>query len=327
MERVVSGIRATGKLHLGHLVGALENYLKLQSEYDSFYFIADLHAFTTNFEDPEAIKENRKEVMLDLLSIGLDPEKCTLFIQSRVPEHTYLHLLLSMIVPLPWVERNPTVKEMIRDLKLKENASYGLLGYPILMTTDIILYKASYVPVGKDQLPHLEIAREIVRRFNTLYGKLFIEPEALLTKFPYVPGIDGKKMSKSLKNDIKIADTELETKRKIMSAITDPQKVRLHDKGHPNVCTVFAYQRIFNKEEVEDIRKTCKSGELGCVTCKKRLAEKINIQLRDVRAKREELSNNLNLVNEIFEDGSKKARNIASKTLSEAKTLMKIDGT
>lgn len=326
MKRVVSGIRATGQLHIGHLVGALQNYLKLQEEYQSFFFIADLHALTTNYEHTEMLKGNRVEVMLDMLSVGLDPQKCTLFVQSEVPEHTYLHLLLSMIVPIPWVERNPTVKEMIRDLNLKENASYGLLGYPILMTTDIILYKAHYVPVGKDQLPHLEISREIVRRFNGLYGELFVEPRAMLTEFPYLPGVDGRKMSKSLDNDIKIADSEEETTKKIMSAVTDPQKVRLHDKGHPDICTVFTYQKVFNKEESEEIKKDCKSGALGCVACKKRLAAKLNDSLKDIRAKRMELNNNIKNVEETFTEGSKKARSIATKTLEEAMSLMKIDG-
>ena len=326
MKRVVSGIRATGQLHIGHLVGALQNYLKLQEEYQSFFFIADLHALTTNYEHTETLKGNRVEVMLDMLSVGLDPQKCTLFVQSEVPEHTYLHLLLSMIVPIPWVERNPTVKEMIRDLNLKENASYGLLGYPILMTTDIIIYKAHYVPVGKDQLPHLEISREIVRRFNGLYGELFVEPQAMLTEFPYLPGVDGRKMSKSLDNDIKIADSEEETTKKIMSAVTDPEKIRLHDIGHPDICTVFTYQKVFNKEDAEEIKKDCKSGALGCVACKKRLAAKLNNSLKDIRAKRMELNNNIHGVEEIFTEGSKKARSIATKTLEEAMSLMKIDG-
>ena len=326
MKRVVSGIRATGQLHIGHLVGALQNYLKLQEEYQSFFFIADLHALTTNYEHTEMLKGNRVEVMLDMLSVGLDPQKCTLFVQSEVPEHTYLHLLLSMIVPIPWVERNPTVKEMIRDLNLKENASYGLLGYPILMTTDIIIYKAHYVPVGKDQLPHLEISREIVRRFNGLYGELFVEPQAMLTEFPYLPGVDGRKMSKSLDNDIKIADSQEQTTKKIVSAVTDPQKVRLHDIGHPDICTVFTYQKVFNKEESEEIKKDCKSGALGCVACKKKLAAKLNDSLKDIRAKRMELNNNIKKVEETFTEGSKKARSIATKTLEEAMSLMKIDG-
>ncbi len=324
MERVVSGIRATGQLHIGHLVGVLQNYLKLQEEYQSFFFIADLHALTTNYEHTEILKGNRVEVMLDMLSVGLDPQKCTLFVQSEVPEHTYLHLLLSMIVPLPWVERNTTVKEMIRDLDLKENASYGLLGYPILMTTDIIIYKAHYVPVGKDQLPHLEIAREIVRRFNGLYGELFVEPHALLTEFPNVPGVDGRKMSKSLDNDIKIADSEELTKIRIMSAVTDPEKVRLHDKGHPSVCTVFKYHLIFNRSEVDAIKSDCEDGEIGCVACKKQLAEKVNERMRPIREKRERLSHEKDKVIDIFDEGSKKARKIAGQTLEKALNLMKL---
>ncbi len=318
MDRVVSGMRTTGQLHIGHLAGALDNYIRLQEKYESLFFLADLHVLTTHFENTEDIEQNRIEVMLDWLSSGIDPEKSTLFIQSKVPEHTYLHLLLSMIVPLPWLERNATVKEMIRDLNLKENASYGLLGYPILMTSDIIIYNAKYVPVGKDQVPHLEIAREIVRRFNFLYGKLFVEPQPLLTEFPYVPGIDGKKMSKSLNNDIKIASTEEETKKKIMSAVTDPQKIRKGDKGHPGICNVYTYQKIFNKEESAEIKKNCESGNLGCVVCKTRLAEKLNARLKPIREKRNELSKNKEKVIEIFESGSRKARVIASQTLEEA---------
>lgn len=324
MDRVVSGMRPTGQLHIGHLVGALENYKRLQYEYESYFFLADLHVLTTHYENTEDIEQNRIEVMLDWLSFGIDPEKATLFIQSRVPEHAYLHLLLSMIVPIPWVERNTTVKEMIRDLELKENASYGLLGYPILQTADIILYKAKYVPVGKDQLPHLEIAREIVRRFNFTYGELFIEPQALLTEFPYVPGIDGKKMSKSLNNDIKIASSEEETKKKIMSAITDPQKIRKGDKGHPNICNVFSYHKIFNFEASKEIKHNCENGTLGCVECKRKIAEKLNSMLKPVREKREKLKTNTRQVVEIFEEGSKKAEKIAKETLNETLNMMHI---
>ncbi len=324
MDRVVSGMRPTGQLHIGHLVGALENYKRLQYEYVSYFFLADLHVLTTHYENTEDIEQNRIEVMLDWLSFGIDPERATLFIQSRVPEHAYLHLLLSMIVPIPWVERNTTVKEMIRDLELKENASYGLLGYPILQTADIILYKAKYVPVGKDQLPHLEIAREIVRRFNFTYGELFIEPQALLTEFPYVPGIDGKKMSKSLNNDIKIASTEEETKKKIMSAVTDPQKVRKGDKGHPNICNVFTYHKIFNVEASKEIKHNCENGTLGCVECKRKIAEKLNSMLRPIREKREKLKTNTRQVIEIFEEGSKKAERIAKETLDETLTMMHV---
>ncbi len=325
MNRILSGMRPTGKLHIGHLYGALSNYVKLQKKYDSYYFIADLHVLTTNYEHTETIRRNRVEVMLDWLASGIDPEKSVLFIQSKVPEHTYLTLLLSMIVPLPWVERNTTVKEMIRDLNLREKASYGLLGYPILMASDIIIYKANYVPVGKDQVHHLEITREIVRRFNNLYGNLFPEPQALLTEFPSIPGLDGKKMSKSLNNDIKIADTEEETTRKVMSAITDPAKVHLGDIGHPEICTIFKYHKIFNKEEAPQIEKDCKSGKLGCVSCKKRLAEKLNASLKEIRNRRKSLAGREKEITEIFEEGSKKAQKVASETLKQVMYLMKID--
>ena len=325
MKRVLSGMRSTGKLHIGHLFGALSNYVKLQEQYDSYYFIADLHALTTDYDHTDEIKRNRIEVMLDWLASGIDPGKSTLFIQSKVPEHAYLTLLLSMIVPTPWVERNTTVKEMIRDLNLKENVSYGLLGYPILMTSDIIIYKADYVPVGKDQVHHLEIAREIVRRFNGLYGNLFPEPQALLTEFPSLPGVDGRKMSKSLDNDIKIADTEEETTKKIMSAITDPAKIRLHDKGHPEICTIFKYHGVFNKEEAPEIKQDCESGQLGCVACKKQCAAKLNELLKGIREKRKSLENNEQEIIEIFEEGSRKAKKVASETLKETLSMMKID--
>lgn len=324
MDRVVSGMRPTGQLHIGHFVGVLENYLKLQDKYESLFFIADLHALTTIYEETSKINENRVEVMLDWLAVGLDPKKATLFVQSKVPEHAYLHLLLSMIVPLPWVERNTTVKEMIRDLDLKENVSYGLLGYPILMTSDIIIYKAKYVPVGKDQVHHLEIAREIVRRFNGLYGNLFVEPQALLTEFSSVPGVDGRRMSKSLNNDIKISDSEESTTKRIMSSLTDPAKIKLHDKGHPDICTVYKYHTIFNRDNSELIKHDCKDGELGCVACKKMLAQKLNDRLRDIRARRESLTKEKDSVNDIFEEGSKKAREIAKVTLDQALTMMKL---
>jgi len=324
MDVVVTGMRSTGELHIGHLVGVIDNMKKLQESYKSYFFIADLHVLTTNYEHPENFEKNRIAVMLDWLSAGIDPGKATLFIQSKVPAHTYLHLLLSMIVPISWLERNPTVKEMIRDLDLKENASYGLLGYPVLMASDIILYKAKYVPVGKDQLPHLEMTREMVRRFNYLYGELFVEPQALLTEFPNVPGIDGKRMSKSLENDIKICDTEEVTTRKVMSAVTDPQKIKLHDKGHPEVCNVFTYHKIFNPGEVSLIEKDCKSGTLGCVDCKRNLANKLNEYLRPVRERRMMLQKEIDKVEDIFEEGSKKASSVASETLDEALTKMHI---
>ena len=325
MKRVLSGMRSTGQLHIGHLYGALTNYIKLQEKYDSYFFIADLHALTTKFEHTETIKRNRVEVMLDWLATGLNPEKSVLFIQSKVPEHAYLTLLLSMIVPIPWIERNTTIKEMIRDLKLKESTSYGLLGYPILMTSDIILYKANYVPVGKDQVHHLEITREIVRRFNRLYGKLFPEPQPLLTSFPSIPGLDGKKMSKSLNNDIKIADSEEITREKVISAITDPQKIYKNDPGHPNTCVIFKYHNIFNKEEIPQIKKDCSTGKLDCIVCKKHLAEKMNASLKKIREKRKKLQEREEDIKEIFEEGNKKARKVASETLKEAISLMKID--
>jgi len=247
--RILSGLRPTGKVHIGSLVGALQNWVRLQDEYECFFEIADWHALTTTDSRAEDLSVLIREVAVDWLVCGLDPEKSTLFIQSQVPEHAELHVLLSMIVPVSWLDRNPTLKEQVRDLDLRGKVSYGLLGYPVLQTADIVAYRANAVPVGEDQLAHLELSREIVRRFNKLYGKVFPEPEALLTEFPKVPGTDGRKMSKSLDNTILISDPPDAIKTKVGKAFTDPKKIYKGDKGHPDKCPIFAYHVLFNPDE------------------------------------------------------------------------------
>jgi len=321
---VVSGMRPTGLLHLGHLEGALRNWLRLQDEYQCYYFVADWHALTTGYEDTSNIANDRLELVIDWLAAGLDPEKSILFVQSWVPEHALLHLLLSMIVPVPWLERNPTYKEMVQELNLGDSVGYGLLGYPVLQAADITMYNASYVPVGKDQLPHLELTREIVRRFNFLYGPTLTEPEALLTEYPALPGIDGRKMSKSYRNDIRIADDEHTVRAKVMQMFTDPRKVYKGDAGHPDECPVFCLHRVYGSPNLEEIRETCVAGTRGCVECKRQLAEQLLAALAEVRQRRREFAAQRERVEEMLREGSKRARAVAQATLARVTEAMKI---
>ena len=319
---IFSGMRPTGKLHLGNYLGALENWVKLQKEYKCFYGVVDLHALTTGYNRTKELKDNIREMLMDWFSAGIDPEKSTVLIQSYVPEHAELHLLLSMITPIPWLERNPVLKEQIRDLGLKENIGYGLLGYPVLMASDILIYKSNAVPVGEDQVHHIELAREIARKFNNLYKNVFPLPQAKLTKIARVPGIDGKRMSKSLGNTISISDSPEKIEEKVKSMITDTQKIKLHDPGHPDICIVFDYQNIFNPNQSKEISIGCKSGKLGCVECKKILAQKLIDKFDGFREKRRYFEKNPKLIQEIVVEGSKKARIVARKTLDEAKKAM-----
>jgi tryptophanyl-tRNA synthetase len=286
--RILSGMKPTGILHLGNYEGALRNFVRLQEEYEAFYFVADWHALTTHFDKTQEIQHDIRQVAIDFVAAGLDPEKCTIFVQSDVKEHAELHLLLSMITPVPWLERVPTYKEKQVQLQL-ESASYGLLGYPVLQAADILIYKANAVPVGRDQLPHLELSREICRRFNNFYGNIFPEPEAILTEYPVLPGTDGRKMSKSYDNAIYLADSAEDTTKKIKTMFTDPEKIYKADPGHPDTCPVFALHKVYNKEETDKIDTECRAGSLGCVACKMRLAEKLNEALAPVREKRAEL--------------------------------------
>jgi tryptophanyl-tRNA synthetase len=319
---VLSGMRPTGKLHLGHLVGVLENWVKLQKEHKCFFLIADYHALTTNI-DTSDIYQNSIEMLIDWLASGVDPEISPVFRQSQVKEHTELHLIFSMLISVSRLERNPTLKEQVRDLQL-DNISYGHLGYPVLQAADILLYKGELVPVGEDQLPHLEITRDIARRFNQVYGPVFPEPEPLLTEFARLPGLDGKRMSKSLGNTILISDSPNEIKAKMRKAFTDPQKIYKGDPGRPDICLVFTYHKKFNPEETTEIRKGCESGQLGCVDCKTRCAEKIIEFLKPIHEKRAYLESNKKEVEKILLYGEEKAREVARKTMNDVHNAMKL---
>jgi len=318
-KRIVSGMRPTGPLHLGHLQGVLKTWISLQEQYECFYFVADWHALTTEYENPGKIREYTKELILDWLSAGLDPEKAVIFLQSEVKEHAELYLLLGMITPVSWLERNPTYKDMIQNLAEKELATYGFLGYPVLQAADILIYKASKVPVGLDQVPHLELTREIARRFNYLYGKkLLPEPEAILSEVPKIPGIDGRKMSKSYGNAIFLKDSPQVVRQKVLAYVTDTLRPRKSDPGDPvNRCVAFNLIRLYNKqEELEEIIRDCEGAKLGCVECKKRLAEKIIQALEPLWERRKELERG-NLWLELITQGTKRAREEAQKTMEE----------
>jgi len=324
--RILSGMQPTGQLHLGNYEGALRNWVRLQNEYESFFCIVDWHALTTLYDRTEEIKYNTRQVAIDYVAAGLDPEKCAIFIQSHVKEHAELHLLFSMITPVPWLERVPTYKEKTENLQI-ESASYGLLGYPVLQAADILIYKANVVPVGKDQLPHLELTREICRRFNFLYGEVFPEPQAKLTKYALMPGLDGRKMSKSYDNAIYLADTAEETANKIRTMFTDPERKLRTDKGDPRVrkCPVFGLHLIYNKKETDEIEAACKSAELGCVDCKKRLTKAMNDRLEPIRTRRRELEQNPKMLDDILAAGAEKARKAAAATMAEVRAAMNLD--
>jgi tryptophanyl-tRNA synthetase len=318
-------MRPTGKLHLGHLVGALENWVSLQGEYQNYHLIADYHALTTN-PDSTDIYENSIDMLVDWLSAGLDPSVSPMFRQSKVKEHAELHLIFSMLITTSRLERNPTLKEQVRDLEM-ETIVYGHLGYPVLQAADILLYKGDVVPVGEDQLPHIEITREIARRFNLQYSPsspVFPEPEGKLTEFARLPGLDGRRMSKSIGNTVLLSDAPEVIKKKMKGAVTDPQKVRRGDPGHPDICLVFAYHNKFNPAEVGEIRSGCESGALGCVDCKLRCAERISDALAPHREKRAYFETHLDEVKSILQEGEGKARTIAHQTMSEVHQAMKM---
>ena len=317
-------MRPTGKLHLGNYVGALENWIRLQKEYDSFHMIADWHMLTTDLEHTSQITQNSMDVVIDWLSAGLDPEKSPLFIQSHIKEHAELYLLFSMLVTVPRLQRNPTVKEQAKDLGIESNMSYGHLGYPVLQAADILIYKANAVPVGEDQAPHVEIAREVARRFNTLYGKVFPEPKTLLTKFARLPGLDGRKMSKSLDNAILLSDTPNEIMKKIMTAYTDPEKIRMTDRGNPKGCMVFAYHKKFSPEDIHQIDTDCRGGKLGCVAHKKAMAKILSERLAPIREKRAYYDSHRDEVKTIIEDGDRRAREVAQATMRDVRGSMQM---
>lgn len=323
-KRALSGIKPSGSIHLGNFTGALSNWVKMQNDYENFFFIADLHALTTHYADTSKIKENILDIQIDLLSAGLDPNKATLFVQSDIPEHCELHLLFSMITPLSWLERIPTYKSQIEELKEKDLGTYGFLGYPVLQAADILIYKADVVPVGQDQLPHLELTREIGRRFNYLYGDVFPIPKDLLTRTPVLPGLDGRKMSKSYGNTIALSDSPETIIKKVSDAITDPLRVKKTDPGHPDVCSVFAYYKIFDLASVSNIENACKSASIGCVECKKKMAGKLIEHLAPIYEKRKYYLAHKDEVRQVFEAGAKRAQTIARQSLDEAKHAMGI---
>lgn len=324
-KRILSGMRPTGPLHLGNLHGALLNWIQMQEEYECFYFIADWHALTSDYENTSMIAEYTREMIIDWLSAGLSPDKSTIFIQSRIKEHSELFLILSMITPVPWLERNPTYKDQIVQLSSKDLSTFGFLGYPVLQAADIIMYKPSGVPVGMDQVPHVEITREIARRFNYLYGEVFPEPEAILTKTPKILGLDRRKMSKSYNNAIFLSDKPDVISSRVSVMITDPQRARKTDPGDPDVCNVFEFHKIYtDKETINDIFPKCRTAKIGCVECKKIIAKNLSKALEPIREKREYYEAHPDLVNEIIADGILKARKVAERTMEEVRASVKI---
>jgi len=344
-RRVLSGMRPTGKLHIGHYVGALQNWVRLQNDYDCFFFVADWHALTTNYADTSRVKQDTTEIAIDWLSAGLDPEKATLFIQSHVPQHAELHLLLSMMTPVGWLERVPTYKEMRENLKDRDLGTYGFLGYPVLMTSDILMYQAAFVPVGEDQVPHVEITREIARRFNQFYWKpsktrsgrilrgaavpeekrayVFPEPQPLLTPAPKLPGTDGRKMSKSYGNFISLSDPETVVRQKLKTMVTDPARVRRTDPGNPDVCPVGDLHKIFSsKETMEKVNIGCRSAGIGCIECKGWVADHIMEVLNPMQERRRPFEQNPKMAWDILEAGSERARRAAQETLEQAHEAM-----
>ena len=326
-DRVVSGVRPTGRLHLGHLVGALGNWVQLQEQYDCFYFIADWHALTSDYADTSRLASYAYENAADWIGAGLDPEKSTFFVQSLVPEHAELYLLLSMVVPVPWLERVPTYKEQQDTLKDKDLSSVGFLGYPLLQTADVAMYDAPWVPVGEDQVAHLELAREAVRRFNNFFGDVLVEPQPLLTTFRRLPGLDGdKKMSKSLGNTIDLADTAENVRKKVMRMYTDPKRVRADIPGTVEGNPVFVYHEAFNpdKAEVEDLKARYRAGKVGDVEVKTKLALALNAYLDPIRHRRAAVLAEPDRLREIMFDGSKRARSIADETMRRVRDAVKI---
>jgi tryptophanyl-tRNA synthetase len=320
---ILSGMRPTGRLHIGHYVGALENWVGLQDEFQNYHLVADYHVLTTN-PDSSQILENTIEMVKDWLAAGLDPEKSPIFRQSQIKEHCELHLIFSMLVTTARLERNPTLKEQIRDLNIK-NTIYGHLGYPVLQSSDILLYKGNFVPVGEDQVPHVEISREIARSFNNTYGEVFPEPQAKLTRFARLPGLDMEaKMSKSLGNAIELADPPDEVLARIKTAFTDPTKIRKDDPGHPDGCAVYHYHTRFNAEQEPVVRQECLDGARGCVACKQECAGKVSEFLAPMQEKRRHFDEHPDEVMDVLLDGEKRARAVAQATMEEVRAAMKM---
>jgi len=326
-KRVLSGMRPTGKLHLGNYVGALANWVRMQDEYECFFFVADWHALTTDYADTSAIKENSLDVVLDWLAAGLDPERCVMFVQSHVPAHAELHLLLSMITPLGWLERVPTYKEQRENIKEKDLGTYGFLGYPVLQSADILIYKGDVVPVGEDQVAHVELTREIARRFNGFYsskrGEVFPAPQSLLTPAPKLPGTDGRKMSKSYGNTIMLTDPEPVVRQKLKTMVTDPARIRRSDPGNPDVCPVGDMHKIFSSAEtMAKVYDGCRSAGIGCIECKGWAADALLKVLNPMQERRKKYEDNPRLAWDILEAGSARAREVAGATMEEVRDAM-----
>lgn len=323
--RVLSGMQPSGLMHLGNLLGALENWKTLQAQHDCFFFVADWHALSTNYADTSRLKEFTQELLIDWLAAGIDPNRATVFIQSQVPEHAILHLLFSMIIPIPWLERNPTYKEKQEEITEKDLSTYGFLGYPVLQAADILLYKPNLVPVGKDQLPHLELTREVGRRFNSLYKPVFSDPKEYLTQFPKVLGTDGRKMSKSYHNTINLSDTEPTLRQKLKTMVTDPARVRRTDKGNPEVCPVYDFHKIFSSTEVtSQIDNDCRTAAIGCIDCKRQVGDTIVQRFSPMWETREKISADPTHTREVVEEGRKRASAVAKETMAEVNEAMNI---
>jgi tryptophanyl-tRNA synthetase len=324
-KRVLSGMRPTGPLHLGNLHGALTNWKNMQDDYECFFFIADWHALTSDYDATDSIQGYISDIFIDWLSVGLSPEKCTLFVQSHVKEHAELFLLLSMVTPLPWLERNPTYKEQIAELKNKDLSTFGFLGYPVLQAADIIMYKANGVPVGIDQAPHVELTREIVRRFNHFYGNVFPIPETILTQTPKILGLDRRKMSKSYNNAIFLSDSPEEIRNKVSQMITDPQRARRTDPGDPDVCNVFSFHKLYSDPKmVERIGSECRQAQIGCVECKEIMAESLIQHLEPIREKRSYYETHSDTLSAIINDGDRRAQAVARQTMEEVRAAVRI---
>ena len=324
-KKMLTGFRPTGKLHLGHLHGNIKNMIENQNKYENFFFLVDWHALSTEYQDPKNIKNNLIDCVIDLIALGVDPDITHLYRQSDIAAIAELTLYFSMITPLSWLERCPTYKEQIKELKAKDLSTLGFFSYPVLMAADILIVNADIIPVGEDQLPHLEITREIARRFNHLYGDYFTEPQELLSTSTRVPGIDGRKMSKSYGNAIFLSDESEVIKKKVRQMITDPARIRKTDPGHPEICNVFSFYKIYKSGAIEDIKSRCKKGEIGCTGCKDEMASIISGSLKNFRLRRTELEKDKSLIYNILENGSKKVLDIAKVTIDNVRTRMGID--
>ncbi|HUP46757.1 MAG TPA: tryptophan--tRNA ligase [Thermoanaerobaculia bacterium] len=325
-QYVLSGLRPTGRVHLGNYFGAIRNWIRLQDQYRCYYFIADWHALTSDYADPTNVRQATFEAVADMIAAGMDPNKATLFVQSEVKEHAELFLLLSMITPLPWLERVPSFKDQQQQIQDKDLNTYGFLGYPLLQTGDIIIYRANYVPVGEDQASHLELSREIVRRFNNFYGDVFPEPQPLFTETPKVPGLDGRKMSKSYGNTIALTAPADEIRALVLTMFTDPNRLRRKDPGNPDICNLFQFHKLLSDPEtIGKVDYECRTAQIGCVDDKKLLAEIMVETLRPMRERREEIDRDPSIVWDALREGNRRARQRAAETLEMVRKAVKIE--